>query len=35
VHGEPESARHFADFLKEKTGWQITVPAYNDQVVLE
>ena len=35
VHGEPESAHHFADFLKEKTGWPIHVPAYNDEVVLE
>lgn len=35
VHGEPESAHHFADFLKEKTGWPIHVPAYNDEIVLE
>jgi len=35
VHGEPESARHFADFLREKTGWQIHIPAYNDEVLLE
>jgi len=35
VHGESESARHFADFISEKTGWQVTVPAYQDQVVLD
>ncbi len=35
VHGESESASHFADFLAEKTGWQVTVPAYQDQVVLD
>lgn len=35
VHGESESARHFADFIGEKTGWQVTVPAYQDQVILD
>jgi metallo-beta-lactamase family protein len=35
VHGESESAGHFADFLGEKTGWQVSVPAYQDQVVLD
>ena len=34
VHGESESAGHFADFIAEKTGWQVSVPAYQDQVVL-
>jgi len=34
VHGESESASHFADFIAEKTGWQVSVPAYQDQVVL-
>ena len=35
VHGEPESAQHFAAFLREKTGWQVVVPAYQDQVTLD
>jgi metallo-beta-lactamase family protein len=35
VHGESESAHHFGDFLSEKTGWQVAVPAYQDQVVLD
>jgi metallo-beta-lactamase family protein len=35
VHGEPESAQHFAAFLREKTGWDVAVPAYQDQVVLD
>ena len=35
VHGESESAAHFADFIGEKTGWPVAVPAYQDQVVLD
>lgn len=34
THGEPESARYFADFLKQKTGWEISVPSYKDEVIL-
>jgi metallo-beta-lactamase family protein len=34
VHGEPKSAEHFADFIKEKTSWDVTVPGYQDQFVL-
>ena len=35
VHGETKSARSFGDYVKEKTGWQVTVPAYQDEVVLD
>jgi metallo-beta-lactamase family protein len=35
THGEPDVARYFADFMKEKTGWDISVPAYQDEVVLD
>jgi metallo-beta-lactamase family protein len=35
VHGEPESEQAFSAFLTEKTGWQVSIPAYEDQVVLE
>jgi metallo-beta-lactamase family protein len=35
VHGEPESAQHFAAFLRQKTGWNVTVPAYQDQFTLD
>jgi metallo-beta-lactamase family protein len=35
VHGEAESAQHFADFIGQKTGWQVVVPAYQDEVVLD
>jgi metallo-beta-lactamase family protein len=34
VHGEPDSARSFADFLTEKTGWEVSIPAYKDEVIL-
>ena len=35
VHGEPESAKAFGEFLRDKTGWQVSIPAYEDQVVLD
>ncbi len=34
VHGETESAQAFADYAREKTGWQISVPEYQDEIVL-
>lgn len=34
THGEPEVAQYFADFMKEKTGWEISVPKYQDEVIL-
>ena len=35
THGEPDSARRFADFVKDKTGWDTSVPSYQDTVVLD
>ena len=35
THGEPDVARYFANFMKEKTGWEISVPAYRDEVTLD
>jgi metallo-beta-lactamase family protein len=35
VHGEAESANKFGDYIREKTGWEVTVPAYQDEVVLD
>jgi metallo-beta-lactamase family protein len=35
VHGEPQSEQAFSNFIKNKTGWQVAVPAYGDEVVLE
>jgi metallo-beta-lactamase family protein len=35
VHGESESANEFADYIREKTGWEVDVPAYQDEAVLD
>jgi len=35
VHGETENANKFGDYVREKTGWDVTVPAYQDEVVLD
>jgi metallo-beta-lactamase family protein len=35
VHGESKSANEFGDYIREKTGWQVAVPAYQDEVVLD
>ena len=35
VHGETKVATQFGRFLKEKTGWKITVPRYRTEVTLE
>jgi len=35
THGEPEVAQHFMAFLKERTGWEISAPKYQDEVILD
>jgi metallo-beta-lactamase family protein len=35
VHGESDSANEFGDYIREKTGWQVVVPAYQDEAVLD
>jgi metallo-beta-lactamase family protein len=35
VHGESESANAFGNYVREKTGWPVTVPAYQDEAVLD
>jgi len=35
VHGESESAQHFGDYIRKKTGWQVVVPDYKDEVILD
>ncbi len=35
VHGEEQAARQFGSFLQEKTGWNVTVPAYKDEILLD
>jgi metallo-beta-lactamase family protein len=34
THGEPEAAASFSKFLHEKTGWETSVPSYEDTVTL-
>ncbi len=34
VHGEAESALRFGRFVQEKTGWEVLVPDYREEVVL-
>ena len=35
VHGEPETTAKFADFLRERTGWEIAVPQYGEEITLD
>jgi len=35
VHGETESAKAFGNYVRKKTGWDVTVPDYEDEVVLD
>ncbi|MBN1763665.1 MAG: MBL fold metallo-hydrolase [Sedimentisphaerales bacterium] len=35
VHGEAESAQNFSQYIHEKTGWQSSVPQYQQTVELE
>jgi metallo-beta-lactamase family protein len=35
VHGESESALHFGDYIKRETGWEVAVPAYQDEIILD
>jgi len=35
VHGETESARAFGNYIRKKTGWEVTVPAYEDEATLD
>ncbi|MCF7955696.1 MAG: MBL fold metallo-hydrolase [Phycisphaerae bacterium] len=35
VHGEKEAAKVFSNFVKEKTGWEVTVPEYNQTIIAE
>ncbi len=35
VHGEEDSALAFGDYLKENGDWQVTVPEYGQEVVLD
>lgn len=35
IHGEKESAESFQTYLAEQTGWNVSVPAYLDEVVID
>jgi len=35
VHGEEESALEFADTVREKMNWKVSVPEYQDEAILD
>jgi metallo-beta-lactamase family protein len=35
VHGEASSAEHFAAYVRDKTGWDVIVPEFRQEVVLD
>ncbi len=35
THGEVEAANTFADFVKKQKGWNVSVPKYQDVIVLD
>ena len=35
THGEPEAAQSFGDFLRQRTGWDVSVAEYGQEAVLE
>ena len=32
---EANSAKSFGEYVKEQTGWNVTVPAYGDEIALD
>lgn len=35
THGEPSASQHFASLVRDKAAWQVTVPEYQDEVLLD
>jgi predicted metal-dependent RNase len=35
THGEPDTARDYARFMREKTGWNASAPVYRQEAQLE
>jgi len=35
THGESQTAQRFGAFLREKTGWRVSVPEYGSEAILE
>ncbi|MFC1925440.1 MBL fold metallo-hydrolase RNA specificity domain-containing protein [Chloroflexota bacterium] len=35
THGEKEAAGEFGEFLKQETGWKVSVPEYREEMILD
>jgi metallo-beta-lactamase family protein len=35
IHGETKSAKSFSNFVKEQTGWKVSVPKDQDEIILD
>ncbi len=35
VHGEAENAHQFAEYITQKAGWSVVVPAYKEEAILD
>jgi metallo-beta-lactamase family protein len=35
THGESSTSQHFASLARDKTGWEVTVPEYKDEFLLD
>jgi len=35
THGEPGASQHFASLVRDKTGWEIVIPEYKEEVLLD
>jgi len=35
VHGEENSAKQFGEYVREEKGWQVAVPEYRDEFILD
>ena len=35
THGEPSVSRYFASLIRDKTSWEVTVPEYQDESLLD
>lgn len=35
THGEPSISQHFASLVRDKTGWEVVVPEYQEQILLD
>ena len=35
VHGEPEASKTFGEFIRKNKGWNVSIPAYQDEIILD